>query len=244
MRNIQIILLEKFKNYIRQLKQSAPGLYYFISVLRFRRHYRFNTCFIRGKGNNVKKKNAILNGVKMDIIGNLNCIEIDKWAVLDQVTFQIRGNANKVVLGSECVISNSIIWIEDDGCEVRIGRQTTIGGVHLAATEDYSKVIIGDDCMLAYGIDIRTGDSHGIYDKAGRRINSAKDIVIDRHVWIATNAAILKGAVIGAGSIVGTGAIVTQGIYPSSCILAGNPATVVREGIQWTRLRSDSFDAA
>lgn len=95
--------------------------------------------------------------------------------------------------------------------------------------------------MLAYDIDIRTGDSHGIYDQSGSRINKAEDVIIRKHVWIAAHTIILKGVVIGEGSIVGTGAVVSKGIYPSHSIVVGNPAKIVREGICWTRLRASFF---
>jgi acetyltransferase-like isoleucine patch superfamily enzyme len=114
---------------------------------------------------------------------------------------------------------------------------TTFGGAHLAATEDHSKIDIGNDCMLASGIDIRTGDSHAIFDGFGQRINEAQDVIIGDHVWVAARATILKGAIIGPGSIVGTGAVVTNGNYPAQSILAGNPVKLVRQNIQWTRSR-------
>jgi len=43
--------------------------------------------------------------------------------------------------------------------------------VHIAVTEN-SKVLIGEDCMLANDIDIRTGDSHSVIDmETGERLN-------------------------------------------------------------------------
>ncbi len=111
--------------------------------------------------------------------------------------------------------------------------------MHLAATEKYSKVVIGDDCMLAYDIDIRTGDSHAIFDEFGNRINKAQDVIVGDHVWVAAHSIILKGTTIGTGSIVATGAVVPGRVYPANCILAGNPATPVKPGIRWSRSRLD-----
>ncbi|MCS3672753.1 acetyltransferase-like isoleucine patch superfamily enzyme [Salinibacter ruber] len=42
------------------------------------------------------------------------------------------------------------------------------------------------------------------------------------------DALILKGVTIGEGAVVGAGSVVTQDV-PSRTVVAGNPATVVRE---------------
>lgn len=234
-----MIQFDKIRNIISIVKKKYPALYFVFYGLWFRRIFRFNRKKIFGKANLIITKNSILNGIKFDIVGDNNSIEISCMAVLDGVTFYIRGNNNCVLIGAECRIADSTIWIEDNMCKVIIGRQTTIGGVHLAATENNSKVVIGEDCMLAYGIDIRTGDSHGIYDEFGERINRAQDVIMGNHVWVAARSIILKGATIGTGSVVATGAVVPRGVYPANCILAGNPAKSMKLGIRWSRSRLD-----
>lgn len=54
-------------------------------------------------------------------------------------------------------------------------------------------------------------------------------IRIGNDVWVGANVTILKGANIGDGSIVASGAVVLAGTYPPRSLLAGNPATVVKE---------------
>ena len=46
------------------------------------------------------------------------------------------------------------------------------------------------------------------------------------------NAIILKGVTIGKGSIVAAGAVVTKDV-PDNCLVAGNPARIVRENVLW-----------
>jgi acetyltransferase-like isoleucine patch superfamily enzyme len=108
--------------------------------------------------------------------------------------------------------------------------------IHIAVTEN-SKVIIGEDCMFANDIDIRTGDSHSVIDtQTGERLNYAGDVVISRHVWIAPHTVILKGVNIGENSIIATGAVVTKSCE-AGVIMGGNPAKAIKTGVSWKRER-------
>lgn len=153
--------------------------------------------------------------------------------------FYIRGNSHFVRIDENCTFQKGGgIWIEDSGCRVEIGQGSTFEKAHLAITEPKSSVIIGRDCMFAYDIDIRTGDSHSIIDlESQKRINPAKNIRIGDHVWVAAHCAILKGVCIPDNSVVGTGSIVTHEFSGNGVVIAGNPAKIVKSGITWSRER-------
>ena len=53
---------------------------------------------------------------------------------------------------------------------------------------------------------------------------------IGRCCFIGANAIILPGVKIGDEVVVGSGAVVTKDV-PSNCIVAGNPAKVIKQGI-------------
>ncbi len=53
---------------------------------------------------------------------------------------------------------------------------------------------------------------------------------VGRKCFIGANAIIMAGVKIGDEVIVGSGSIVTKNV-PSNCIVAGNPAKIIREGI-------------
>ncbi len=57
---------------------------------------------------------------------------------------------------------------------------------------------------------------------------AAAPIVIEDDVFVGTDALVLKGVTIGEGAVVGAEAVVSQDV-PSRTVVAGNPATVVRE---------------
>lgn len=193
---------------------------------------------IRGTDNLFEAREATLVNVELDIVGNDNHIVLGQGGVFHNVRFRLRGDGHRIEFGPGCRITRgALIWFEDDHCTLQVGQGTTMVEVHIAVTEPGSKISIGEDCMFANDIDIRSGDSHSIVDAvSGERLNFAEDVIIGRHVWIAPHVVVLKGVQIGDHSVVATGSIVTKSCPPSS-LVAGNPARVVRQGISWKRER-------
>lgn len=58
-----------------------------------------------------------------------------------------------------------------------------------------------------------------------------KDTYIGCRCFIGANAIIMCGVRIGDEVVVGSGAIVTKDV-PSNCVVAGNPARIIRDGIK------------
>lgn len=193
---------------------------------------------IQGKGNVLQAQGARLINVELDIIGDDNQIILGQGGVFQNVRFRLRGNNHRIEFGPNCRITRgALIWFEDERCSLQVGAGTTMVEVHIAVTEPGSKVIIGEDCMFANDIDIRSGDSHSIVDAvSGERLNFAEDVIIGSHVWIAPHVVVLKGVHVGDHSVIATGSIVTKSCPPNT-LVAGNPARVVRSGISWKRER-------
>jgi acetyltransferase-like isoleucine patch superfamily enzyme len=80
---------------------------------------------------------------------------------------------------------------------------------------------IGSHTYIAFGAAILSHDMTRAL-KTDTRIGS--------HCFIGARSIILPGVTIGDHSIVAAGAIVTKSV-PPNCIVAGNPATIMREGI-------------
>ncbi|WP_315536606.1 acyltransferase [Prevotella koreensis] len=87
---------------------------------------------------------------------------------------------------------------------------------------------IGDGATIGPDVVIRDSDEHCISGKENK-----KPIVIGNKVWIGQGAVILKGVNIGEGSVIGTKSVVTHDI-PKNCLVAGNPARVIKENIFWS----------
>jgi len=151
--------------------------------------------------------------------------------------FRIRGDDHSIYIGKNCRFhQGSNIWLVGFGGRLDIGEGTTFEKVHLAVSEPDSAITIGRGCMFAYDIDVRTGDSHAILDRVTNdRINNPEDVRIGNHVWVAAHSRILKGVTIPDDSVVATGSIVTKKFTQKGIIIAGNPARMVKEGINWAR---------
>ena len=191
---------------------------------------------VRGRGNQITiDPAAFCVGCVIDVLGNGNTIIIHESVRLYNVRLLIWGNNNRIVIANQVRINRKCdLWIEDDGGEISIGEQCTFEDAHIAVTEPGSRVEIGRECLFAYGIDIRTGDSHSIIDpKTGERTNYARDIVIGDHVWIAAHCSILKGVRLGRDSVVATRSVVTKPFDQEGIIVGGNPAKVLKENITW-----------
>ena len=193
---------------------------------------------IRGKGNVFQAEDVAFNNVELDVIGDDNQIIIGKGCALTNVCFRLRGSGHRIEFGENCRVSRgALLWFEDQNGLLQVGSNTSMVEVHIAVTETGSKVVIGQDCMFANDIDIRTGDSHSVIDlSTGERLNYPDNIMIGKHVWIAPHSVILKGVNIVENSIIATGAVVTRS-FGSGVIIGGNPARAIRTGISWSRNR-------
>lgn len=90
-------------------------------------------------------------------------------------------------------------------------------------------VEIGPGFTCGRDVVIRSYDGHTICQD-GYKVS--EPIKIGKNVWIGQGATILKGVTIGDGAIIAAGAIVTKDV-PAKTIVAGVPAKVVRENINW-----------
>lgn len=188
-----------------------------------------NSLKISRKANFQSKAN-ILN-TRITIPAN-NTVRLAEGVRLRSLTISIKGENNELIMheGSYAV---GEIQLHGNNNRIEIGKRTRLTGVLLAVHHGTS-LTIGERCMFATGIDIRTTDSHPIYNAAGDLINPHKDIVIADKVWLAKDVAVMKGSVIGRNTVVGFRSLVA-GKLPANSVCAGMPAKVLKEGTSWWR---------
>lgn len=143
-------------------------------------------------------------------------------------------------IGDDCMIKSSflsnlvglysrtiIVTRTPDAC-IKIGNRVGISGATIYAR---SKIEIGDDTNIGGNVKLLDNDFHPIDPDA--RIRDEKEkigtapIVIGNNCFIGCNSLILKGAVLGNNCVVGAGSVVT-GVFKDNCVIAGNPARVIR----------------
>ena len=211
----------------------------------FKRHSQIQNCLallyrflfgtrkkVRGEKNRILLQGCFLKRCKIEVYGADNQVELGARCVFQDCHIYIRGNHNRIKIGKECRCGKLEIWVEDDSNQVNIGSNTRVTGkTHLAVTEGKT-LQIGDRCLLANEITIRTGDSHSLLNQEGERCNPAEDIYIGDHVWIGQGVYILKGVTVGKDAVLGTGAVVTKSVSGKT-VAAGNPAKVIKEHITW-----------
>ncbi|VAW12789.1 hypothetical protein MNBD_BACTEROID03-195 [hydrothermal vent metagenome] len=231
-----------FKKHLKSFVKNWPF------ILKTARNLRDGKLFkksfskaIKGKNNTLKIDfSARLMNCKIEITGDANQILIKENTVLNNVNIYIQGSRNRILLSNNVSFNRGgALWIEDEYCELIIGEHTTFEDTHIAVTEPNSKITIGSDCMFANDIDVRTGDSHSIFDaQTNKKINYAQNIAIADHVWVGSHVSILKGSKILSNSIVATRSVVTKKFDQEGVLLAGTPAKIIKDNITWKRERT------
>ncbi len=204
--------------------KAAKAGFALLNRLPFRNHWRKELqCGL-----------SLLRGCKVEGFGDNNRVIIGDLARLTGCVFHFEGNGNTIRIGDRCNCTDTVFWAEGDGNTIALGEHVTLTGTdHLAALEG-TRLAIGPDCLIAKQVSFRTGDSHSLVRKGTReRLNPAKDIRIGEHVWIGSNVTVLKGSSVADHCTVGANSLVCKTHDTPNCVLAGVPAKVLREDVDW-----------
>lgn len=139
-------------------------------------------------------------------------IQMDDWTKL-------------TVNGNFTVIGEAYIWV------TKSGHLTLNGGCinEKASIVCASETHIGKNLHMARESSIRDYDGHYLDTPSYR---TSKPIWIGDDVWIGCGALIMKGVTVGDGAVIAAHSVVTKDV-PAHSIVAGNPATVIRENVKW-----------
>lgn len=172
--------------------------------------------------------------LKITFTGNNAIISIPRAPKSCSVASIRIGNDCEVEIGGECHLSSLFVFAHNNS-RVKIGPKTSFTNAPRFMLHEPSSISLGEDCMIAGDVLFTTSDMHTIYDVSSKqRTNWAKDITIGDHIWVGLQSCILKGAKIGNNSIIGLRSVVTDEISANS-LAVGNPAKVIRTGVNWDR---------
>lgn len=122
------------------------------------------------------------------------------------------------------------IMVARYGGKIEIGDGFGISGSTIYST---ASIKIGKNATIGANCKIIDNDFHPL-DPEYRRLNLNEEhtarapITIGDNCFIGMNSIILKGTTLGNNVVVGAGSVV-HGSFPDNCIIAGNPAKIIRQ---------------
>jgi acetyltransferase-like isoleucine patch superfamily enzyme len=146
----------------------------------------------------------------------------------DRALINLGRDATLVINGTAQFWRGSQIMVFKGG-RLEIGDKNIIN--ERARIICYRSIRFGNGSGLSWDCTAIDSDLHPIWVK-GRQLPTELPIEIGDHVFAGAGSTILKGVRIGDGSVVGAGAVVTKDVPPRT-LVAGNPARVIHEDIDW-----------
>ena len=165
-------------------------------------------------------------------------VKIGKNCVLDHCL--IKGNSGcEIVIEDNCTLRYCNFSFYGKGGRIVFHDSTKVNassGVRTCLYVRGATVIeIGQCCLIAHSVDISTTDFHFVFDSNGTVMNTDQNVAIGEHVWIGKRVTINKGSVIPRDSVVGASSVVTKQFFTPNVVIAGNPATVKKQNIYWSK---------
>ncbi|MDD2839964.1 MAG: acyltransferase [Rickettsiales bacterium] len=172
-----------------------------------------------------------IEGLTVKINGNNNIVKIEM--PLGKSVIKIFGNSDN----NEIFIHKNIkgiinIGLHGENNKFEIGENTSIVSISIYLINNICK--IGKNCMISDNVTI-WGDGHSVIDvKTNKVLNLPKTpILIGDNVWLGERVTLTKNALVPDNCIVGVASVVAKKFDEVNCVLAGNPAKVVKTGIAW-----------
>lgn len=139
------------------------------------------------------------------------------------------GKQATLKIGHSVSIGPGVNIIIKDNAALTIGESTYFtSDLHLEAV---NKIEIGSNCAISWGATIIDDHHHQLLPKSPLDSNK-KNVKIGDHVWVGCNVTILAGAQVGNNCVIAAGSVV-RGVFPDNVLIAGNPAKVIKQAVNW-----------
>lgn len=150
--------------------------------------------------------------------GRSTILRLDRNAKLT-----VTGGSCNIFYGGDIVVfTNGSLTIGssfiNSNCKIRCGK----------------KITIGDGCAISHNVTIMDSDFHIMINDGVEQPRYGNGVEIGNNVWIGTGVTILKNVHIGDGAIIAAGALVAKDV-PPRCLVAGTPAVVIKENVDWKK---------
>lgn len=145
------------------------------------------------------------------------------------------------------IVIGEKVWMwgtlnSQSGGKIIMGDYSKIGGGSVINAVE--SVQIGNYTGIAENVHITDNNNHPVNPSYRKYMRICRDmeprywkhsahapVVIGENCWIGRNVSILKGVTIGDNSVIAANSVVTKSV-PANCIVAGNPAKVVKTNIE------------
>ena len=165
-----------------------------------------------------------------------NVIKIGGSSNLKNVKIIMMGGGNFVQIGERCTLSGVVIYMNSDNNRLVIGDNVrvnaTISSPSCFNACDGCTIEIEANCLFSNNIEIHTTDYHKLYAKQ-YCCNKPQNVHIGEHTWIGLRSLILKGVRLAPNTVVGANSVVTHSCEESNVVIAGVPAEIVKNTIDW-----------
>lgn len=190
----------------------------------------------------------MLNSNWFKILMKMTKVQYGKKLLLKGMPIIFNKSGAKLEIGNNVTIKSSflsnlvglysrtIIVTRASGASIKIGDNVGISGATIYARKG---IYIGENTCIGGNCKILDNDFHPIDTE--NRIKLLKnvhggdsdlipssEIYIGKNCFLGCNSIVLKGTVLGDGCVVGAGAVVS-GKFDNNCVIAGNPARVIRK---------------
>ena len=198
-----------------------------------------NQIFVtyNGKKKRLKRK---LDGLNVSMHGINNYLEIELPISFKNTNIELAGeNAVCIIKKTPIKVNQASIYVRSWGrCFIDEGIWLNQPNFNVIINNNERfkphKLVIGKRAQFGRELTIRTSDGHSIYN-VGEKLpyNEPEDIIIGDDVWIAQRVTLIKGAQIPSNCVVGACSLVNIKFKEEGCIIAGNPAKVIKRNIRW-----------
>ena len=194
--------------------------------------------------NEVEIERKTFPGINIKWLGDNGIVRIDASATFMNCHFQI-GSDSTISVGKRSIINNLFIRCASMKSRVVLGTHFICNGGEfiLARGMNSQEIVIGNNCLFSNSIAFFTSDGHSLIDTNTNEVINRKGghIYIGNHCWIGHNVKFLKNASIADDVVVGSCSLVTKKFVTSHCVIAGQPAQIVKENISWDISSPDEY---
>jgi acetyltransferase-like isoleucine patch superfamily enzyme len=143
------------------------------------------------------------------------------WQVAGEVVFEgpaRLGNGFKISVTEEGVVTFGPEFVLSAECQL-VCRE---------------RITFGRGCLVSWDVLVLDSDYHRISLDGDGRSSPQAPVTLGDRVWVGARSCILKGVTLADDVVVAAGSVVTRSEDESNLLLGGNPAKVVRAGVEWT----------